>query len=141
MNFNIQIFVDGSCLGNPGPAGIGVILICGDHKREISKNIGLATNNIAEISAVVMALQALHRPERCDVELFTDSQLVEGLLVKGWKAKANVELVAVMRHLASACKSLSVIKLLKAKVTGDHKLLLDRCDELAKTAATLGSQT
>jgi len=131
MNFNIQIHTDGSCLGNPGPAGIGVILICGDHKREISKSIGLATNNIAEISAVVMALQALHRPERCDVELFTDSQLVEGLLVKGWKAKANVELVAVMRHLASTCKSLKV-----TKVSGHAgNQLNERCDELARTAA------
>ena len=78
--FNIDIWTDGSCKGNPGPAGCGVILKCDKSTREISKPIGYATNNIAEISAVVLGFEALHRPEKCDVTLHTDSQLSRGCL-------------------------------------------------------------
>lgn len=129
--FQIQIHTDGSCLGNPGPAGIGVIMICGDHKKEISKPIGHATNNIAEISAVVMALQILKHRNKTEVELFTDSALVEGLLVRGWKAKANLELVGLMRDLASRCHSFKVTKVNR----NGGNALNERCDELAKHGA------
>lgn len=99
--------------------------------RNISKPIGHGTNNIAELSAVVTALQALHRRERHEVELFTDSQLVEGLLVRGWKAKANLELVAKMRDLASSCRSFIVTKVNR----NGGNALNERCDELAKAGA------
>jgi len=129
--FNIIIYTNGSCLGNPGPMGIGVILKCDDRIKEISKNLGDGTNNIAEISAVVAGLQALCRPEGCNVELHTDSGYVEGLLVKGWQAHANVEQVGLMRGLAARCKSLIVVK-----VKGHNgDALNERCDELAKAAA------
>lgn len=127
--FQTQIYTDGSCLGNPGPAGVGVILINGNSKKEITLPIGHGTNNIAEISAVVTALEALHRRERHEVKLFTDSQLVVGLLFLGWKAKANIELVKHMRDLASSCKSITVTRVNKSNK------LLERCDELAKLGA------
>lgn len=130
-DFNIIIYTDGSCLGNPGPMGIGVILKCGDRVRKISKNLGHGTNNIAEVMAVVEALQTLHCLKRCNVELHTDSGYVEGLLVKGWQVHANVELVGLMRDLAARCKSLTVVK-----VKGhDGNALNESCDELAKAAA------
>lgn len=129
--FQIQIHTDGSCLGNPGPAGIGVIMICGDSMKNISKSIGHATNNIAELSAVVMALQTLKHRNQTEVELFTDSQLVEGLLVKGWKAKANLELVGLMRDLAKDCKAITVTKVNR----NGGNALNERCDFLAKAGA------
>lgn len=130
-DFNITIYTDGSCLGNPGPMGIGVILKCGDRIKEISKNLGNGTNNIAEVSAVVAGLTALRCPERCNVELHTDSGYVEGLVVKGWQAHANVELVGLMRDLVARFGSLTVVK-----VKGhDGDELNERCDELAKLAA------
>lgn len=129
--FYTKIYTDGSCLGNPGPAGIGIILICGDRMRNISKPIGHGTNNIAEISAVVMALQTLKHRNQTEVELFTDSALVEGLLVRGWKAKANLELVHLMRDLASDCKIIRVTRI--GRNSGNA--LNERCDELAKAGA------
>ncbi len=48
----IQIFTDGACSGNPGPAGIGVVLQYKRHRREIARSIGMATNNIAKLAAV-----------------------------------------------------------------------------------------
>jgi len=129
--FNIDMYADGSCHGNPGPAGCGVVLLCGDSKKEISKNIGIATNNIAELSAVVLGIEALHRPEQCSIILYTDSQYVEGLLVKGWKAKANGGLVEHMRALAGKLKSLKVVK-----VSGHNgNKFNERADELANQAA------
>lgn len=129
--FQTQIHTDGSCLGNPGPAGVGVILICGGHKKEISKPIGHGTNNIAEVSAVVTGLQALKHRTQTEVELFTDSALVEGLLVRGWKAKANLELVHLMRDLAKDCKAIKVTKV--GRNSGNA--MNERCDELAKAGA------
>ena len=131
-NFDIDMYADGSCHGNPGPAGCGVILLCGDSKKEISKNIGFATNNIAEASAVVLGFEALHRPEYCNITLYTDSQYVEGLLVKGWKAKANAGLVEHMRALAGKLKSLKVIKVLGH----NGERFNERADELANQAAS-----
>ncbi|MBU4419678.1 MAG: ribonuclease HI, partial [Proteobacteria bacterium] len=41
----ICIYTDGASSGNPGPSGIGILLLYGDHEKEISKYIGPATNN------------------------------------------------------------------------------------------------
>ena len=49
MSDTLEIFVDGACSGNPGPAAIGVVFKKGDKVIEkIAKPIGEATNNIAE---------------------------------------------------------------------------------------------
>ncbi len=58
MSQTFEIFVDGACAGNPGEAGIGVVISCdGKIIKEISKPIGRATNNIAEYSAMIFAFQ------------------------------------------------------------------------------------
>ncbi|MCX7004588.1 MAG: ribonuclease HI, partial [bacterium] len=45
----IQVYTDGACTGNPGPAGCGVVLVFKDHVKEMSEYLGEATNNIAEL--------------------------------------------------------------------------------------------
>ncbi|MDO9264821.1 MAG: RNase H family protein, partial [Desulfosalsimonadaceae bacterium] len=54
----IIIYTDGASSGNPGPSGIGVVMEYGGHEREISNYIGIATNNIAELTAVQTALMS-----------------------------------------------------------------------------------
>jgi len=130
-NFAIHIWTDGSCKGNPGPAGCGVILEYGTSKREISKSIGHATNNIAEISAVILGFEALKCPERSDVTLHTDSQLVVGFLSGSWKAKTNLELVKHMQFLASKLASLTVVKERAHSGVPQN----EHCDTLASLAA------
>ena len=44
----IRIYADGASSGNPGPSGIGVLLRYREHEKEISRNIGLGTNNIPQ---------------------------------------------------------------------------------------------
>ena len=47
----INIYTDGASSGNPGPSGIGVVLRFGKHEKEISRYIGITTNNMAELEA------------------------------------------------------------------------------------------
>ena len=92
----LLVYADGACSGNPGPAGVGVVALWDDQKRELSEYIGEATNNIAELTGVLRAVELaleLGRPLR----LYTDSQYSIGVLTKGWKAKANKELIAKVR--------------------------------------------
>ena len=55
----ITIYTDGSSLGNPGPGGYGVVLICGELRKELSAGFRLTTNNRMELMAVCVALEAL----------------------------------------------------------------------------------
>src|SRR6266508_1497679 len=45
----IVAFADGACSGNPGPAGLGVVVLDAGTRTEISEHLGQATNNIAEL--------------------------------------------------------------------------------------------
>jgi len=74
----LVIYSDGASRGNPGPAGIG-ILIC-DEKGEVVKEyeefIGTATNNSAEYRALLQALDLVRSFGACEVECFSDSELM-----------------------------------------------------------------
>jgi len=94
----IIVYADGACSGNPGPAGLGIVLIDGKLRRELSHYLGEGTNNIAELTAIELAAQAIEARDR-PVRMHTDSQYAIGVLQKGWKAKANVELIARVKKL------------------------------------------
>ena len=68
----IDVYTDGSCLGNPGPGGYGAVMVYGKHRKEISAGFKLTTNNRMELMAAIMGLRALNEP--CKVRLTTDSQ-------------------------------------------------------------------
>jgi ribonuclease HI len=89
-------YSDGACSGNPGPAGLGVVIVTESERIELSEYLGTATNNIAELTAVLRAIEAI-RPAIPTV-IYTDSSYAIGVLQKGWKAKANVELVDRLRR-------------------------------------------
>jgi ribonuclease HI len=110
---SIVIYTDGACSGNPGPAGVGVLFQRPDEIVEISEFIGSGTNNIAELTAILRGLQQLRDDERERViHLYTDSGWSLGVLIGGWKAKANLELIAeIKEHLAKLPK----IELLKIR--------------------------
>ena len=125
----ILAYADGACSGNPGPAGIGVVALWDEQQRELSEYIGEATNNIAELTAVLRAVELaldLGRPLR----LYTDSQYSIGVLTKGWKAKANKELIAEVRV---ALQQHPDVKLFHVRGHEGVKLN-ERADELAVRA-------
>ena len=70
----VTIHTDGACSGNPGPGGWGAILAFGDHEKELMGGEPHTTNNRMELTAAIMALEALKQP--CDVTMYTDSQYV-----------------------------------------------------------------
>jgi len=105
----VCIFTDGASSGNPGPSGVGVLLKYGEHEKEISKYIGIATNNIAELEAINTGLLELKKTDM-PVRIFTDSSYAYGLLALGWKARANQDLVKSIREMISKFKDLKIIK-------------------------------
>ncbi|KKJ00894.1 ribonuclease HI [Prochlorothrix hollandica] len=78
----VDIYTDGSCLHNPGPGGYGVVMLFGDHRKELSGGVRRTTNNRMEMMAAIVGLQALQEP--CQVTLYTDSQYVVNAMTKGW---------------------------------------------------------
>lgn len=98
----VVCFTDGACRGNPGPAGSGVVVTLPDGRTaEASKALGRSTNNVAELTAIEVALDLLDAaevPPETPTVVFTDSSYAEGVLRKGWKAKANAELVQALRR-------------------------------------------
>ncbi len=105
----VIIFTDGASSGNPGPSGIGVVLRHGDHKKEISKSIGHATNNIAELEAIRVGLTAL-KHTHLPVRIFTDSAYAQGVLTFGWKAKKNTKLIQSIKRLMRRFDDIELIK-------------------------------
>lgn len=129
----IIIYTDGACSGNPGPMGIGAVIVHGENRQEISEYLGVGTNNIAELTAIERALEAIPEAQRSlAVVVHTDSSYSIGILDKGWKAKANTEIVARIRNLT---KSFSGLRFVKVK---GHAGIPEneRCDLLATSAIT-----
>ena len=77
MAETINIYTDGSSLGNPGPGGYGIILEWKKKKyiKEYSQGFIYTTNNRMELLAVVVALEKL-KIKRANVEVFTDSKYI-----------------------------------------------------------------
>jgi len=126
----IHLWTDGACSGNPGPAGLGVVIVGdGPGQREISEYLGEATNNIAELTAILRGLQAITERTR-PVFVYSDSAYSIGLLSQNWKAKKNVELVDELRR---ECKKFPRLKFVKV-LAHSGIALNERVDQLAVSA-------
>ena len=129
----IHVWTDGACTGNPGPAGLGVVILDGKERRELSEYLGHATNNIAELMAIMRGLEEVRDRER-PVLVYSDSAYSIGLLSKNWKAKANVELIDKLRQLLKKFSDVRFVKVLAHSGIA----LNERVDELARQAVTRG---
>jgi ribonuclease HI len=94
------VFTDGAARGNPGPAGLGVVIEDdrGLRLRGLCRYIGTATNNRAEYLALIEGLQAVQewKPDR--VEVFMDSKLVVEQVAGRFKVK-NKDLTPLVRSV------------------------------------------
>ena len=125
----VQLWTDGACTGNPGPAGAGVLYRYGDDERVLSEYLGEGTNNIAELTAILRGLEMVSDVS-LPVDIMTDSSYCIGLLTKGWKAKANQELVARLRQKLVAFSDVRFIKVKGHAGIPEN----ERADELAREA-------
>jgi ribonuclease HI len=132
----VHVWTDGACSGNPGPMGIGVLVIAGDKRKEHGEFLGRGTNNIAELTAIRRGLEiaASVAPGRDRaIRVYSDSSYAIGLLSQGWKPKANQELVAELRQLVRRYPSLRMVKVEGHAGVPEN----ERCDLLARQAIAL----
>ena len=147
MGSEVEIAVDGSCLGNPGPGGWACILRYGESERVLHGGVVEATNNRMEMLAAIEGLRALKRP--CDVRVFTDSEyLLRGMTeflerwqANGWRCSsgngvANQDLWEELAELASYHRVTWIH-------VGGHSghSNQERCDRLAARAAREARQS
>jgi ribonuclease HI len=139
---NINIYTDGSSLGNPGPGGYGIVLEFNGKTKEISKGFRLTTNNRMELLAVVDALKSL-KTNKYDITIFSDSKYVIDSIQKGWlnswknkgfKGKKNKDLWLEFLYIQKEFK----IEYKWVKGHNGHPQN-ERCDELAVAAASSNS--
>ncbi|HEI8949724.1 TPA: ribonuclease HI [Morganella morganii] len=146
MSDKVEIFTDGSCLGNPGPGGYGALLRYKGHEKALSEGFFLTTNNRMELLAAIVALETLKRP--CNIVLTTDSQYVrQGITQwihnwkrRGWRKadKSQVVNVDLWQRLDAAITR-HQIDWQWVKGHAGHPEN-ERCDELARAAAESPSQ-
>lgn len=88
-NKRIEIYVDGGSRGNPGPSGVGVVILDAGGKRlkEISKYIGETTNNIAEYNALIYGLEEALILRIDEIVVNLDSELVARQLTGDYRVK------------------------------------------------------
>ena len=96
----INIYTDGSALGNPGPGGYGIVLMAGKHYKEVKEGYRHTTNNRMELLSVIVGLEMLKKPGY-KVTIFSDSKYVVDSVEKKWvfgwvkknfKGKKNADL-------------------------------------------------
>lgn len=87
---HIIAYTDGGARGNPGPAGVGAVLY-DEHQQEklaeISEYIGETTNNVAEYTALLLALQKALELKAETVHCRLDSELVVKQMNQEYRVK------------------------------------------------------
>lgn len=137
----LSIFTDGSCLGNPGPGGYGVVMKYKAHTKELADGFMLTTNNRMELLAPIIALEALKVP--CKITLTSDSQYMrQGITqwIHGWKkknwmttTKQPVKNVDLWKRLDKAAAAHEIDwRWVKGHAGHTEN---ERCDTLARVAA------
>jgi ribonuclease HI len=84
---SVEIYTDGSCVGNPGPGGWGAVFISRDRRAILSGFEPHTTNNRMELKAAIEAIKAL--PSKVKITLYTDSSYVKNGItswIKEWIA-------------------------------------------------------
>jgi ribonuclease HI len=117
--------------------GIGVVVIDGKRRHEAGDYLGIGTNNIAELTAIERGLGIAAEAAGSEKEagarrirVYSDSSYAIGLLDKGWKAKANQELVARLRRVVARFPDLEFVKVEGHAGVPEN----ERCDQLAREA-------
>ena len=84
----IEVYIDGASRGNPGESGVGVVInFENSEKKEIKKYLGIGTNNQAEYTALITALENLEDHIQDQIIIHTDSQLVANQINGLWRVK------------------------------------------------------
>lgn len=132
----IEVYIDGSSKGNPGPGGAGIVINDASTQKILGTlgiPLGHLTNNQAEFLALKHALLELQTRglSQHPIKTLTDSQLVVGIFSQSWKARANLELVVEIRNLLRQFPKLTFAYVRGHNGNQGNEL----ADSLAQTAA------
>jgi ribonuclease HI len=88
---SLVAYVDGAARGNPGPAGIGVVLSDseGNVVKEVAEPLGRTTNNVAEYSALIRALEEARALGCSRISVYTDSELMARQISGQYRVKTE----------------------------------------------------
>jgi ribonuclease HI len=108
----LYLNIDGASRGNPGPAGIGIVIRGADKKKlkELYKYIGETTNNVAEYTALVYGLEEALILKADEVTVNVDSELVAKQLTGEYRVKDDKikPLFDSAAHMLSGFKSFEI---------------------------------
>ena len=108
------IYIDGAAKGNPGKAGIGIIIYNeqGSVIKKVSEYIGIATNNVAEYLALIYGLQEALVLKADRVSLYSDSELVLKQMKGIYRVKDNLlsQLFLLAQHLKKNIKKIEFLQ-------------------------------
>ena len=122
----LEIFTDGGCSGNPGPAAIGVVIKEGTKTvKTVSRAIGHGTNNIAEYTALIFALQEALILKADEVRVKSDSELMCKQINGAYAVKhENIKpLFEQVKHLMTGFKSFHIAHVPRSKNSEADRLV------------------
>ena len=124
---------DGGARGNPGPAGIGVVLSdeSGEVIAEIARGIGATTNNVAEYEALIAGLELAHEKGVTDLAVRVDSELVASQIQGRWKIKNDRlrRLAVDARRRLGTFESWTIVQVPRSENAGADALANQGMDE------------
>jgi ribonuclease HI len=129
-----KLFTDGGSRGNPGPAAYGFVLEAADGTVLDARGeaIGVATNNVAEYSALIAGLERARLLGVTEIEVVSDSEL----LVKQMRGEYKVKNAALREFSLDAARLARAIgKVTYTAVRREHNELADRLVNEALDAA------
>ena len=137
---SVRVYTDGSCLGNPGPGGLGVQIFFSHQEPHIlQQGYRLTTNNRMELLAVILALETISPKEDTSIQVYTDSKYVADAIEKGWlenwrakKFKKTKNQDLWMRYLEVSRAREITFCWIRGHVGHPQN---EACDRLAKAAA------
>ncbi|HWN21974.1 MAG TPA: reverse transcriptase-like protein [Gaiellaceae bacterium] len=120
-----RLFTDGGARGNPGPAAYGYVLEAEDGTVLASHGeaIGIATNNVAEYSALLAGLEKAVELAVGDVEVVSDSELMVKQMRGEYKVK-NAALRELSLQAAQLAREVGTVRY--TAVRREHNELADR---------------
>ena len=131
---SLVLYSDGSSLGNPGPAAIGVVMLdgAGTTVGQFSERIGKATSNQAEYRALIAGLELALKLGAKHVDINLDSELVAKQLKGEYKVR-NAGLKPLFHKANQLLKefdSFSIAHLPRRKNKRAHELVRQRLNAL-----------
>jgi probable phosphoglycerate mutase len=89
---HLILHIDGGARGNPGPAGVGVVITAKDDGTALVRRgfyLGHATNNVAEYTGLLRGLELVAAWKPTDVEIVSDSELLVKQIKGQYRVKAE----------------------------------------------------